>query len=109
MNKETKHTPGPWTIVPNTTLPDGTAATSILSPGLFPGFVCHCEGENREANAHLIAAGPDLLEACESAFRLLACQEGKLTENHKLAMNALRPAIKKAKGNPPSRAKAQRV
>ena len=48
-----KHTPGPWQSIPAKT-----------------------EGLNQEANALLIAAAPDLLEACKAA--LLALEDSPL-------------------------------
>ncbi len=65
------HTPAPWNLRSDTVLPDGTKTESILSNGTFPSFVCHCEGDNRKPNAKLIAAAPELLEACKQGLRFL--------------------------------------
>lgn len=57
-----EHTPGPWTI-----FADKGAAVCIL-PAERPGEVCSFEGRGgpeREADARLIAAAPELLEACK--------------------------------------------
>ena len=45
---------------------------------------------------HAANAFPTLLEQCEQAFRQLACREGKLSENEKLAMRTLKEAIEQA-------------
>jgi len=75
---ETKHTPGPWSLEhwdygegrPDETMPtictDDTAVAQVLA--IFrPDDADHGESE-RDANARLIAAAPDLLAACEAAF-----------------------------------------
>ena len=53
---ETKHTPGPWLYN------DTTAQVHRLHSATI-AEVCNHD-MNREANARLIAAAPDLLEAC---------------------------------------------
>lgn len=62
---ETKHTPGPWSWTTDTlenrcdqTLDSETTGYSVL----------HCCVKPREPNARLIAAAPDLLEACKAAL-----------------------------------------
>lgn len=55
------HTPGPWRVGrggPNLCPTVGTER------GLMVAMVSHGEGHPTEANARLIAATPDLLEAC---------------------------------------------
>ena len=75
MTAETKHTPGPWAVRPHwsddsklevfPTRPDqdctvgAWAEIAEVSEG--------GDGETAEANARLIAAAPDLLEACKRA------------------------------------------
>jgi hypothetical protein len=54
----------------------------------------HPEDGNRKANAHLIAAAPELLDACDFALTIL---EG-LGNGRSDAANACRAAIAKAKG-----------
>ena len=62
-------TPGPWHIIPN---PEWGGAKyrvdkdPLASWGSFGG-VCYAD----EANARLIAAAPDLLEACKQALYML--------------------------------------
>lgn len=68
---EAKHTPGPWCVQP---VPDG-GMTAVLQEGdgyesddqsSWPngGFdIAECFGPAQEANARLIAAAPEMLEA----------------------------------------------
>ncbi len=65
-----KHTPGPW-------ITDGRWVARSFSPN--QPFIADChvsqdhrEGgvENTKANAQLIAASPDLLEACKAAHQM---------------------------------------
>jgi len=54
--KTTNHTPGTWAVSPymNITSRNGTVAKTEQMPGN--------DDSEREANAHLIAAAPDLLD-----------------------------------------------
>ena len=89
-----KHTPGPWVpyagtsgvfIVSNQAMGYETVAHALaLDDGARPAKVV-------EANARLIAAAPELLEACEMALRL------RLDDDSEVA-DAVRAAIAKAKG-----------
>lgn len=63
-NEETGHTPGPWRVDPTTQYQEvahgySTVAEAAMTYGL----------QRAIANAHLIAAAPDLLEACEAVDR----------------------------------------
>ena len=90
-----KHTPGPWekghSII-------RTSADLICeSPGGFPW--AH-ENKQSEANANLIAAAPELLEALETVLRValkLECYE-TLQGDYSGTVEAARAAIKKARG-----------
>jgi len=69
---ESKHTPGPW--VANIPPTDRMAPTVDA----VDGEVCTCEcGVNRtnRYNARLIAAAPELLEACEAAMLKIEAYE----------------------------------
>ena len=90
-----KHTKGPWTFV------DG----KYKSRDQYERFTVECESNipgmpgiiakvGFKPNAHLIAAAPDLLEACESAAALL---NGLGRENGSVYKD-LKSAIAKAKG-----------
>ena len=90
---EAKHTPGPWKT--NTAggakkgepfkiteiyvyAPNTQDDTAICADGIDPGTQ-----EPSEANARLIAAAPDLLEALEEALPMVPCgsfSDEKLTE-----------------------------
>ncbi len=62
-------TPGPWAIeydgpsLPIITAPAATSARKIMTD-----VIAHAKGDNAEANARLIAAAPELLEALEVAL-----------------------------------------
>lgn len=92
-----KHTPGPWVL-------DGHNLSSIIHCVKERGnpeakhlcgdyeTIARCEDENWKANARLIAAAPDLLEALEMCLDCLA--ENGVKE----AQEKARAAIEKATG-----------
>lgn len=57
-----KHTPGPWKIVPRTRPFQMTISVESVNPR---GYIARCidAGTLGTPNAHLIAAAPDLLDA----------------------------------------------
>ena len=57
-----KHTPKPWTCTP------GRDYCSQFDIWDKDGMEVQCSNAEREANARLIAAAPDLLEALESLY-----------------------------------------
>ena len=77
--KTAKHTPGPWVILKGY---DGTVEVSASRPyrinNISAGTPLICDvyqhpefdGFSSQANAHLIAAAPELLEACKSLLTL---------------------------------------
>ena len=81
----TKHTPGPWKVLPYDPETDQeisvVANHEILKSGLVKAdwiceIVCHdLESITNEMHetAHLIAAAPDLLEACKAIFNNKKC------------------------------------
>ena len=93
MNKD-QHTPGPWAIArcgENDPKPCG-----IYSESVATGMVCSIgtQHESAQANAHLIAAAPDLLAAARLANEeLLALGVGS---SGSPALRALWEAIAKA-------------
>ena len=114
MTKQ-KHTPGPWIL--GHELGDGFSIVRQLypsNPQLLPvaiaTFTKNYNTENEDvakANAHLIAASPDLLDACKEALieihqihshYLPDCKEG--CPSHHVA-DLLRQAITKAEGRTP--------
>jgi hypothetical protein len=66
--------------------------------------VHHGEDVMGEANANLIAAAPDLLDACEALLTILedprTYDAGKRLTDVLPAYNAARAAIKRARGEP---------
>ena len=96
-----KHTPGPWSIEADTSH-FGTLSTVVGGKKLphqqmtvqVGGMADWCE---QEANARLIAASPDLLEACE--YALNQAFSWGFGDGY-LANQVLLPAIAKAKGAP---------
>ena len=73
--KTTQHTPGPWEIFPSATKQEitvgnyGVHAPLVLASAVVPGL-----DYQAWANARLIAAAPELLEAleaCELAFNAI--------------------------------------
>lgn len=91
MNTKTKHTPGPWIVRYQKEIhPSDTKQSQIAIDSLDNDF---CDGVPKEewrANANLIAAAPELLEACEYAL--------KHAPNVSV-VNKLSKAIDKAEGN----------
>ena len=91
----TKHTPGPWTVSPSSkastltrvfSVDEGRLVASANGPGLS-------ESGEAEANARLIAAAPELLEALEL---FLSCKVTNDQQNE--AARIARAAIAKATG-----------
>ena len=91
---KTSHTPGPW----EDCLESKGIIRSVNSkqPNAIESIVARTEIENPEerANARLIAAAPDLLEAAKLSLKMLEFNPGK---DHP-ACDILRAAIKKAEG-----------
>ncbi len=87
-----KHTLGPWVYEPET-FTIRTANDDSYWLASIDGTI---EGEEGLANAHLIAAAPDMLEALELA--LTACLRNEDCETS-LHVRRIRLAIKKAKGD----------
>lgn len=86
------HTPGPWKLT-------GWTATDFYgwTVECDQRFQLHAESAESEANAYLIAAAPDLLEALEAALdaecgKKCRCEQGW----HAVA----KAAVAKAKGTP---------
>lgn len=99
---KTKHTPGPWATEYRATSRGGYAQEIFDSKGeliataaWYPiKYSVTTTTTNREANARLIAAAPDLLEAIEEA--LSHCGASGYLNCGKPATDKLRAAIAKA-------------
>ena len=87
-----EHTPGPWKAKPAID-PQWVIETKDT-------FVCQTLGGNDEPNAHLIAAAPDLLEACEAMLALVkVCSKHYRSSDEHSAIEQANAAI--AKAQPP--------
>lgn len=87
--KKTLHTPAPWKHDPT---------WGIIKHGKTE--ICALHSGNL-ANAHLIAAAPDLLSALESAYNAIAWDipGGNLSDQEEEALlDVIREALRKAKG-----------
>ena len=104
---KTKHTPGPWAIADGVTHSPWTALR--IRPGQFanhsiPPIATIPKGDfysDYIANAELIAAAPDILEALIRAERKLSAYIGVCEGDKELAFSVLpmvRSAIFKATG-----------
>ena len=94
-----KYTPGPWFV-------DRHGAPTVYAESLNGGGmlqeVAACGSTevwtHQEANARLIAAAPELLEALQSIVRSLSDQDDEGLIEHAEPMIAARAAIAKALG-----------
>lgn len=87
------HTPGPWEFFSTDVGIGVTAPTADVAH--CGGFDTRRAREEEEANAHLIAAAPDMLEALKSCEQRLTMQSYRLNEN---LIGELRAIIAKAEG-----------
>jgi hypothetical protein len=105
-DKIVRHTPGPWET-PGTDGGERVVCATVAGKRrtiahVYAPYIDHDEsGEERDANAHLITAAPDLLEACKllaDHFATMGPTIGDTYPAHKerIARAALRAAIKKA-------------
>jgi hypothetical protein len=108
MNKS-KHTPGPWKAQPRE-FPEGQwflegqweVVSTCEIEWLIAAAAPHIDGDPDEANARLIAAAPELLEALISATRCLAWhveEHGRSGAMDGVTLERARAAIAKAKGD----------
>jgi hypothetical protein len=92
-----KHTPGPWAIAPD---PEHlTAAPLVISESRNIAKVLYYGGSEDNqvnANAYLIAAAPEMLEALENTFWLLDHRPDH--EDIRRQQEYLKIVITKAKG-----------
>ena len=91
--KESKFTPGPWKVSIR------PLAITVWADAISLYPIAHIGERNRdekEANAHLIAASPDLLAACEAFVE--AWEKSHQLEKTDVAVRMAKEAIAKAKG-----------
>lgn len=97
---ETKFTPGPWSIEKPFDEP-GTYITCANRRTSNP-LVCKLHPVNIDANAHLIAAAPDLYEALELILELRGKELGEwlltLNAKHLTLKEYAQAALAKARG-----------
>ena len=96
-----QHTPGPWTH--NATgSPDYAKQYAVYPEGSGRDVAIVYDCEQAEANAQLIAAAPDLLEACRGLLAVLTAGGGHNpypvgTQTH-AALSAAMRAVAQAEG-----------
>jgi hypothetical protein len=99
--QDPKHTPGPWSVRADTgriaMMSDLRVQAREHADGLNllkPIARLYLQGSEVKANARLIAAAPDLLEACRAAYAWFT--DDVLTDDARKAVILLREAIAKA-------------
>lgn len=92
-----EHTKGPWHIGPETVL---RPTMTIYSRPFGLGDICEVypKGEEGKANARLISAAPELLEALEEVVAEATAYEARHGEMRRPWVRKARAAIAKAKG-----------
>jgi hypothetical protein len=93
------HTPGPWFVVdPSEDAARGTGGwgVCILAGHNYIARMTGRMNDNKAANCHLVAAAPDLLDACKALVKH-ACIVSDEACEHEPVLSAQR-AIDKAEG-----------
>lgn len=100
MSFETRWTSGPWSKSYWIEQP-GNRYKPMVAAGGVTVAITHpapiCQQDECEANAHLIAAAPELYEALESLVR---CIDETRGSNANDALHAAETALAKARGEP---------
>lgn len=92
-----KHTSGPWRLVTTTTPGQFVREHRIRSED--DSMICEIGPVSQEANARLIAAAPEMLEALRLAIEQLEpVTKPKLIQLPEYALRAVKDAIAKAEG-----------
>ena len=92
--KATQHTPAPWSVKKAS-----PQAGIIIAPNRSLGIAeVFGGGETDIANALLIAAAPDLLDALEFLLADYIAINGEKLTNSRVPANKAREALRKAKG-----------
>lgn len=93
-----KHTPGPWSFAPPA---DKSDPGGLAVEGKDGAFIADLWGDNQVADARLIAAAPEMLEALNEAVTNGEWSEGEQCGDWCISMavyETLRDAIIKAEG-----------
>ena len=100
MAQETKFTPGPWSCFYKHKYDEWHVSMPVAGSSMRAGLCDDgIESPNREADAHLIAAAPDMYEALEAAEELH--QTGLIAASNELierVATSRRAALSKARG-----------
>lgn len=101
-NKKEKFTPGPWRVIGKKYV-ESTVSQLVASMVVLKGKDLKQEDENAaiaEANAHLIAAAPEMFEALERLVGVLQSEyaSSELTEATKWNVDKALIALTKARG-----------
>lgn len=101
-----KHTKGPWTadIVDDMLWEINSSGADWASIAEVTANILgalRVSTEDAEANAWLIAAAPELLEACKAILASAPNQVMRDTHPYAIALKAVRAAIAKAEGGAP--------
>jgi len=97
MSNETQYTPGPWNVKRTNGNMKGWRVDDSIGGVDITGEIRANDGgysDEAKANARLIAAAPDLLDACKDALATLNQHEGIPSETS----DRLASAIAKAEG-----------
>lgn len=96
------HTPGPWEFRQVNHEWGAIARVGYMPHATVSGQSNSDQpptmGETDYANAHLIAAAPDLLHACRAAMAYLADPPSEFAANRQEAASIIMAAIRKAEG-----------
>lgn len=104
-NSKPKFTPGPW-VAPNE-MGNLVLTKEDWTHGLYKGcmqiVITPCDTKQTEANAHLIAAAPEMYDALEvAAAELEQCEPNDEYPEMQMAyrniMGQIKSALKKARG-----------
>lgn len=96
---EAQHTPGPWMVTERNT---GERSALLVSKDDCMNFGAIAEvypwnpGGDPQANAHLIAAAPDLYEALHEILNYIGGADGPLLDSY--VMDRAEAALAKARG-----------
>jgi hypothetical protein len=91
-------TPGPWTIRPSRLSEGAHYVEGGETASKWLVAEVSGQGARNPSNARLIAAAPDLLDACERAERLFDSGPLRFSQEHVSELAAIRLAIQKATG-----------